>query len=313
MPEQFAALVDIPEKTSRADAPNDAFTFFDFMSSIPQDSTPLQHKSASCPTWDAAQVIKETVSAHDQILNALISRSAQLSAELWVEHGALTAKMGRTETELNQAYLRQEGVLDAANRQAQIAQTRLDALLRGSKQRDDAEKNASLTLEGYLADVARESTIRNRAIEAWQQVNVEITAECKRGHWLATCAQVAVSIRAAHIVERARQARVLVKLQTCLHIACEEHRRAILAHEISQDASVSDSLAAAQLKLVSLREQLCKEGYRRRLLQERELEFFRLEMRRLSWDLEAKLERSALLSAVATARLECDNVTTVSE
>jgi hypothetical protein len=87
-----------------------------------------------------------------------------------------------------------------------------------------------------------------------------------------------------------------------------EHCRATVAYELLREKSMADAMTVSQLKIVALREELCQEGRRRRFLHETELRFFRADVRRLLRDQEAKDERSALLTAVANARLECDNV-----
>lgn len=255
---------------------------------------------------DATDIIAESILAHNQVLSALLAQSARLGADAWVDHETQRAETESGHATLSQAVIQRDNALEGANRRAQNALTRQTST-RLSKQRIDEESQVPNSYKKYLADIASELIQRDRAVEAWQNAKLEANAERERGIWLSKGAHYAVSVRAAQVVERARQARALVRLQHSLHIACAEHRRAAMTYGAYKSTRAADAMLLSQLAVVRLREQLREEGRQRRLLHEEELSSFRAEVRRLLGDQEAKLERALLLSAVKSARVECDN------
>lgn len=305
--EQFSQQLDIPDD-AQDQPPNDGFTFFDSMSACTAviDTRRETNLSFKC-AQNASDIIKELMLTHNQVLSALLTQSAQLGADAWVDHETQRAKIEESIVKLSQTVLQRDNALEGAQRRAQNASTRHKSA-RVSKQRVDAEIQVPNSHKKYLADIGSEMIQRDRAVEAWQNAKVEANAERERGIWLSKGAQYAVSVRAAHIVERARQARTLVRLQHSLQIASVEHRRAILTYGANQSTPAADTMLVSQLAVVRLREQLREEGRQRRLLHEGELCSFRAEIRRLLEDQEAKLERTVLLFAARIARVECDNV-----
>ena len=309
LPEQFLQLADIPDEMNQElHKSSDGFTFFDSMTNDtkkrvldrPHDRSSLRFSR------DATHIIAELVVAHDQVLSALISQSAQLGADAWVDHEASWAETENINCQISRAIMHYEKSLNAAYRRAQNVQTHHSAQGRISKQRSDAE-NQSLAVHTECL-VAHELMNRGRAIEAWQHAKLEANAERERGDWLSEGAQHAVSVRAAQVIERARQARILVRLQHSLRIVCAEHCHAALAYKVHKSSCSADALVVSQLQILRVREQLRNEGHKRRSLHELEINYFRVEIRRLLADRESKIERNYLLLAVASARLECDYV-----
>ena len=270
-------------------------------------SQPSRDASSPNLSRGATYIIAGIVVAHDEALGALISQSAKLGADAWVDHEANLAKIENINCQISRTIAQRENTLNTANRRTQNTQTQHNVHMRISKQQNN--ENQALTVHTEcLVDATHELTNRSRAIEAWQHAKLEANAEHERGDWLAEGSQHAVSMRATQIIERARQARVLVKLQHSLRVVCGEHCHALLAFKVHKSASTANAVVVTQLKIVRVREQLRDEGHKRRLLHKLELDSFRAETRRLLGDRESKIERSYLLLAVASVRLECDYV-----
>ena len=308
LPQQLVYLADIPGETTNRSTLNDGFSFFEAMSTRPKMKvTQIKPDFQVQDRCNAVEVITEVVLAHNEVLSALLTQSAQLGAEAWTHH-----ETRQIETELNAARLHKmktqhDHALEDAVRRTQSALNRYNQSLRIS--RNEGENQALKIYEKCLADGAREMTRRDCTVEAWQHEKLEADAERERGCWLSLGAQHAVSMRAMQVVERARQARELVRLQHALRKAFAEHRQADLNCQAHESISLTNMMHMAELSIVRLREQFREIGRQRKLLHAEELLCFQIEIRRLLSDKENSLERRALLIAIANARAECDHAT----
>ena len=313
LPEQILQLSDIPREVNRDQLmSNGGFTFFDDVSNKKISKiVSAGFRGRNTYLRNAAEIIAEDTVAHDKILGAMIAQSAQRGADAWINHETHQAEIGLCTAELGERLTRCDRALEDAMRQTQNALNQHNQSLRVSKQRNGAEGSLLLLYRQCLAHSSHMVIKRGRALEALQCSNLEAEAERERGAWLSMGAQHAVSMRAAQVIERARQARALVRLQDSLHAACAEHRQAALVHSVHKTVSSVNLVRITELGIVRVREQLREEGRQRKFLHEKELSFFQMETRRLRGDEEARLERDALLFAVADARCECDHVTSL--
>ena len=234
------------------------------------------------------------MSAHEFILDSLLTRASQLGADAWIDH-------------------------EAQRINVELWSYKLSKHSKHSSH-DDSDKNFSFVLNSKVAEMERkdvhihignlfsDSIKRNIKIEALRQVELELVAERQRGDWISNGAQHAVSVRARQVVERAYQARKLVQLQHALRVCCAEKHKAAIVHQSHQSKSNTESLLFSKLAVTRVCENLREQGRRRRIWQEQEVSFFRAEIKRLLWDQDATNQRHAARIAIDEARVDRDNV-----
>ncbi len=235
------------------------------------------------------------MSAHDFIVDSLLTRASQLGADAWIDH-------------------------EAKRINVELWSYKLNKHLKHHSHDDSKDKNISLVLNSKLVEMERkdihihvgnlfsDSIKRDVKIEALQHVELELVAERQRGDWISNGAQHAVSVRARQVVERAYQARKLVQLQHALRVCCAERHKAAVVHQSHQSKSNTESLFFSKLAVTRVCENLREQGVRRRFWQEQEVSFFRAEIKRLLWDQDATNQRLAARIAIDEAREDRDNV-----
>jgi hypothetical protein len=262
------------------------------------EQKPLDFKLSS-HGLEAHIILRESIAAHECVINALIADSADLSASAWVDHKASWTEISLETKRLGDVAAHHESVLNIAIRREQQA-TALES--------DSNLQDRTATQAANLQSPTRQVVHHRRAVEALEQARLEIKAEHERGAWLLKRARHTLVVRAAKIVERARQARTLNWLQHCLKITCIEYKHACVAYNTHKNAFTSQRVMSSKLRALNVRSELQQQGQNRRSTEEMGLSFFRSEVRRLLADRESKIERIALLNSVAHARQECDDV-----
>lgn len=242
---------------------------------------------------DPGEILAEYTSAHDYLLNCLLAQAAQLCAEAWTNHKAERTKLDQ---EAHQCDFYAGRRSDQDKPSISVSHHR------------DLESRSSQSKMTRVGNIANMPTWRDLVKEAWLQAKFEASAECERGSWLSSCALRAVSVRACHVVERARQARALIKLQHSLRVCCARHNQAVAAYRSNQSDVNKQFLLYSQLAVMQICENLRERGHQRRLLQEEELSCVRSELSRLRRDRESKIEQQTLRAAVKNAQTERNHV-----